>query len=376
MLKVLRDPSDRDHEGLREWLGSEFDAEAFDSERTNENLQNPDYLEDDDDEDDEDYEDDDGGDLLLSPDELAALDERQLVEHLIDLEDRAPRYVIDACAARGGAMVAILEEPCRDEEFWGPEAAEDECSWWLRFHGACILGLIPNEAAGNLLVEWMRRLDAASDDNMQEWLTGNWPALFANKPEPIAEPLLALMRDRERSWYTRSDAADAYLRCRSLAGTQALEEALDQVAQIIEDETEEFDTRDILATYLLSFPRERHRAALEHIAEHAKPWTIARQDIDESFAKGEDDPQWARFENPWRFYEPERIAERQQRWAEESRTAAAEDFDDTPARAPAPEIEDPYLRKQPKIGRNDPCPCGSGKKFKKCCMNGAGGTVH
>ncbi|MDH3605328.1 MAG: SEC-C metal-binding domain-containing protein, partial [Candidatus Tectomicrobia bacterium] len=21
-----------------------------------------------------------------------------------------------------------------------------------------------------------------------------------------------------------------------------------------------------------------------------------------------------------------------------------------------------------KIGRNDPCPCGSGKKFKKCCV--------
>jgi len=23
--------------------------------------------------------------------------------------------------------------------------------------------------------------------------------------------------------------------------------------------------------------------------------------------------------------------------------------------------------KEPKIGRNDPCPCGSGKKYKKCC---------
>jgi SWIM/SEC-C metal-binding protein len=22
-----------------------------------------------------------------------------------------------------------------------------------------------------------------------------------------------------------------------------------------------------------------------------------------------------------------------------------------------------------KIGRNDPCPCGSGKKFKKCCVD-------
>jgi SEC-C motif-containing protein len=27
----------------------------------------------------------------------------------------------------------------------------------------------------------------------------------------------------------------------------------------------------------------------------------------------------------------------------------------------------PHLRPGPKIGRNDPCPCGSGKKFKKCC---------
>jgi SEC-C motif/Protein of unknown function (DUF1186) len=27
------------------------------------------------------------------------------------------------------------------------------------------------------------------------------------------------------------------------------------------------------------------------------------------------------------------------------------------------------VRRAPKIGRNDPCPCGSGRKFKKCCLN-------
>lgn len=27
----------------------------------------------------------------------------------------------------------------------------------------------------------------------------------------------------------------------------------------------------------------------------------------------------------------------------------------------------PVRREGPKIGRNDPCPCGSGKKYKKCC---------
>ena len=26
-----------------------------------------------------------------------------------------------------------------------------------------------------------------------------------------------------------------------------------------------------------------------------------------------------------------------------------------------------YHRPEPKVGRNDPCPCGSGKKYKKCC---------
>ena len=29
--------------------------------------------------------------------------------------------------------------------------------------------------------------------------------------------------------------------------------------------------------------------------------------------------------------------------------------------------ESTTIRKPKKIGRNDPCPCGSGKKYKKCC---------
>lgn len=30
--------------------------------------------------------------------------------------------------------------------------------------------------------------------------------------------------------------------------------------------------------------------------------------------------------------------------------------------------KDEPCRTDPKIGRNDPCPCGSGKKYKKCCL--------
>jgi hypothetical protein len=50
-------------------------------------------------------------------------------------------------------------------------------------------------------------------------------------------------------------------------------------------------------------------------------------------------------------------------------------FDDPPPPVPVydqiPETEE-YPKPQPyiaplKIGRNEPCPCGSGKKYKKCC---------
>lgn len=31
----------------------------------------------------------------------------------------------------------------------------------------------------------------------------------------------------------------------------------------------------------------------------------------------------------------------------------------------------PYKSTAPKVGRNDPCPCGSGKKYKHCCLQKA-----
>lgn len=40
------------------------------------------------------------------------------------------------------------------------------------------------------------------------------------------------------------------------------------------------------------------------------------------------------------------------------------------ARASAPPVDErpkPLRRTEERVGRNDPCPCGSGKKYKKCC---------
>ncbi|MFC1644325.1 SEC-C metal-binding domain-containing protein, partial [Candidatus Omnitrophota bacterium] len=54
---------------------------------------------------------------------------------------------------------------------------------------------------------------------------------------------------------------------------------------------------------------------------------------------------------------------------DEEGTGPAEVFGPAaPPGAPAGSKEEvTYRRDAPKVGRNDPCPCGSGKKYKKCC---------
>ncbi len=46
-----------------------------------------------------------------------------------------------------------------------------------------------------------------------------------------------------------------------------------------------------------------------------------------------------------------------------------DDFEDVFIDEPEDEIDYEIKPVKTKIGRNDPCPCGSGKKYKKCCMN-------
>jgi len=36
---------------------------------------------------------------------------------------------------------------------------------------------------------------------------------------------------------------------------------------------------------------------------------------------------------------------------------------------PRAPVAEPIVRDEPRVGRNDPCPCGSSKKYKKCCMD-------
>ena len=63
----------------------------------------------------------------------------------------------------------------------------------------------------------------------------------------------------------------------------------------------------------------------------------------------------------WRAFGFDEDDERDDPWDDEDDDPDKEDL----------EPKEPY-RAPPKVGRNAPCPCGSGKKYKKCCGNRGG----
>ncbi len=297
--------------------------------------------------------------------ELAARSLPELLAIMVRDEDRVPRNVIDELVRRGAETLEVLRLRLEGDEFWSDEVLSGE--WWLRLHAVMVLGLLPDAEAGELLVVAMRRMSEEEDDDLQGWFGGYWPALFRNKPAGVVEPLRMLSEDRELDWYIRSYAAETVVALAAREGAADLEAALDWLVRLVADETEDWEMRLASAGTLLDFPRASCRSLLEALAARQKKPDVHfnQEDIEEAYARGEDRPGWRRFDDPWRFYTPEAIAVRQKRWAEEDAERARREADESEDYFEDEESA-PYVRPEPKIGRNNLCPCGRGKKYKKC----------
>jgi hypothetical protein len=315
--------------------------------------------------------------LPTYPDQdLAELSPAKLIDIVIEDHDRVPRNVIEECARRGDSMTEYLRQLHEDDFLWLEREDElDEIAdgiWWLRLHAVMILGQISSEQAGLLMVELMRRMSQEEDDNLQDWLAGYWSALFQNKPDTVLPSLRALCEDKSLDWYIRATAIEAEIRLAAKQGIVVLEQALAWLAGIATDESDNWELRLSAGNTLLDYPRPEYRSMLESLADRQSGWGshFGSDDIQQAYSDTKNKPE--RFTNPWKFYEPEAITQRQIRWREEDEKENQRSLNGDsvyPNNPYNPYYDnEPYIRPEPKIGRNDPCPCGSGKKYKKCCL--------
>lgn len=296
-------------------------------------------------------------------DELEKIDLPGIIKLMIADEDRVPRNVIDECARRGDKMVDELSYLSEDGLDW-IEVSSGE--WWLKLHAVMILGLIPSEAAGLLMVKFMRRMAREEDHDLPDWLAGYWPALFRNKPQSVLPVLFQLGEDQSVDWYIRTGAIEAYVGVAHFHGNDALELALKWLAGIVANEEEDWNLRLCSGNTLMDFPRMQYKKLLENLAARQSGFGVhfAPSEVTKAYTTMQDNAEWDRFGDPWTFYLPKQIAARTQRWAEEdarkNKIAQESTYDY--------DLDEPYVRAETKVGRNDPCPCGSGKKYKKCCL--------
>ena len=83
------------------------------------------------------------------------------------------------------------------------------------------------------------------------------------------------------------------------------------------------------------------------------------------------------------IYTPEQMEKMKKLWAKAEEEMHKNMLDNLKAQRPKPnkESEERFIkemiipptkkqiaRRPPRVGRNEPCPCGSGKKFKNCCL--------
>jgi hypothetical protein len=268
--------------------------------------------------------------------------------------EHPPQELLDAIRALGEeavpALIAMVSNPA---EYDVDESDTENRTGWAPYSAVTILGeLHPPEALQPLLalLPW--------ED--YDYLTVPLTEALAQFGRAVLDPLTTVLRNRHRSVWTRWRAIEAMRETARFNPELRDEIIAPLVAQLGKDEPE-YDDLETLRGALVWGLVELH-------ATEAVPAIIR------AYEEGPVDE----FIIPWRQVRQEleiprdvapHLDQRERRPLFDIQLSLPVPDDLDLEMAPPPidyTPREPVHRATPKIGRNDPCPCGSGKKYKRC----------
>jgi hypothetical protein len=319
---------------------------------------------------------------------------RELIDLLFKEEDRVTLEHIRELAARPDALQP-LREILRNDYYWN-EGRHGE--WWILYHAFTILSATRNP---EVLPDVIDALVRASQTDF-DWLQEVSPAALAYFGEPAVETLINFVskhrdshKEDDNYTFVRSRIVTALTRI-ALATPATRERIIGLLCSLLTDPQESDPTfLGFIVGDALVLDRERGMEAARDAFERDAVDEFISGDFQETIEFFDQYPgadKWEYTQDLFEFYLPEEIARRQERWKreaeEEERWEAEKEAerrrhklagsstrpDWTPPAALQPVAPTGYsirgsggFVRQEKTGRNDPCPCGSGKKYKKCC---------
>jgi hypothetical protein len=251
---------------------------------------------------------------------------------------------------------------------------DDEAGWMLHLYATLLLAAQRQTRAFEPLLAIARLPGETLEALLGDHLTESLPrALAATCPVGGEAALKALACDTQVYFWSRSAALRA-LALRALEGDYPRARLVDWLGQVAEAEAnrmidenlqpEPGTENDFLGELVVTM----EEVGASEYAGAVGAW-IEDGLIESEAIKPEDT--LARLKRDWATCQAEELAHG---WgyprdvvAEIGRWACFQpDAEDDEAEETGPKPE-PIRREAPKVGRNDPCPCGSGKKYKKCC---------
>ncbi len=305
----------------------------------------------------------------------------EILDELSDYTGSFPREAVEAASVLwdeiGADMVAALEEAADR-----PEEVAARNSYMLHTYAMFLCA----EKRDRRAFEPLLRILSIPDENMLDILLGDTlteeaASILASVYPGDVEPILALIENPGANEYARSQGVKT-LKILWAHGMLERSALVDYLGQLMEHRvprepsnvwnTLAWSAAEIGATELL--PQVRRIYAEELVDEIFAPVEVRLEQIEEEFAPDADTAL-------------ERIRKDRQMQLIDSALTAMEWWDSFREKPlpqqprgsgstfrPSPDYNafaethgGTVRRETPKVGRNEPCPCGSGRKYKQCC---------
>lgn len=294
----------------------------------------------------------------------------ELIDLLYKEEDRVTQQHIEELAGRGEEAAARMREILANEDYWY-EGRDGE--HFIIVHALTVLGLMRDAASLPLMLEMLEHSYFANHDASNEV----YPPVLAQFGEAAVERFIEYItrlhgahRDSQEYANCRHDVAAALTRI-ALDDDNAHDRVRDFILDLYNDpEEDDFVFLALSAAYPYLLGRDRGIRALKtaydrrHITPQiAGSYREMLTGIQNPASGFRHDLQTELLD----FYHPDQREQRAKVRAELAEQKLYWGYDDASVPKGYAVAEGGNVVRTDKVGRNDPCPCGSGKKYKKCC---------
>jgi hypothetical protein len=276
---------------------------------------------------------------------------RDLIDSAIELKDEISPH-----------LIKILESVLSD-----PEKHIENKKLTDHVYSIMLLGHFRESKAHNVIVDLFSLPDDMSYKLYGDFISGELPTILVRTCDRHIDLIKSMVLNKNIYGFSRISAANA-MAYAVVDGIVTREEVLSFFGTLFTgNEADEMpDFWSILATYVYYLYPEEIMDTIKKAYDDGLIFSgaIGYGEFEEMLEAGEEKC-LERLKNNYKRQSLDDIHDSMSGWACFNQAKK----DPVPIEMPLPSKVPALKGKTKKIGRNAPCPCGSGKKYKKCCLN-------